>query len=138
MANKLPASQQRAIKALMKNRKDIRKLGADLQQAYEARHRLIARIFTEVENHPERYTHLKQSKSGRGKARSEPMTAALARKLKRNYLAQVKLRPLRISGPGCDDFPACDDKDGCICIFSVGTLCCYACLSPAIIQCSFP
>jgi hypothetical protein len=135
--NKLPASQQRAIKALMQNRKDIRKIGADLRRAYEDRHRLLTRIFTEIENHPERYSHVKRSKAKGGKARTEPMTAALARKLKRKYLADVKLRPLRISGPGCDDFPVCKDVDGCICIFSVGSLCCYACLSPAIIQCDW-
>lgn len=128
---RLPASQRNNIKALLKTRDEIAKLTRGLHRAYDQRHRLITRIFDEMEKNPSLYSHLTR----KGAKRSEPMTTELAKKLRAQY--QQAFRPLAISGPGCDSPPACDPIPNCVCVFSVGTLCCYLCLSTDVVQCYF-
>lgn len=127
----LSTTQRKNVQAVFKNARDIAKLTADLHRAYDRRHKLISRVFNEVEKNPSRYFHMPHSKDGASEP--VPMTRDIARELRSRY--EKTLVPLQISGPGCDDPPACLPKPGCICVFSVGTLCCYVCASPAVIQC---
>lgn len=132
-ARKLPASQRNNVKALAKTQGDIGKLVYGLHRAYNRRHRLVNRIFDEVEKNPSLYTHVTPKGKGRAKLRT-PMTAKLARQLRAQY--RRAFQPLAITGPGCDSPPVCLPMQDCVCIFSVGTICCYACLSPEFIQCN--
>ena len=127
----LSPKQRKNVQAVFKNARDIAKLTGDLHRAYDRRHKLITRVFAEVEKNPSRYFHLPPG--SKGAAQRVPMTREIAHELHKRY--QNVLVPLQISGPGCDDPPVCVNKPGCICIFSVGTLCCYVCLSPDVIHC---
>jgi hypothetical protein len=128
----LPAKQRRNIEELFKNKTNLDKLSSDLQKAYERRNKLVLRVFDEIEKNASHYFHSPQeAKPG---AEPVPMTPELVGRLRDRYLQAN--RPLEIrGGPGCDSPPVCPPKPDCVCIFSVGTLCCYACLSPTVIQC---
>lgn len=130
----LPAAQRANIEQLFKIQDEIAENKAKLHDSYERRHQAMLRIFDEIAKNPSIYTHVKSSDHGETK-QSEPMTLELLRGLRQKY--EVTLRPVLISGPGCDDPPACANKPDCVCVFSVGTLCCYVCLSPGVIQCTF-
>lgn len=126
----LTAAQRRNVNAYAKCHRDIARLNEKLAAAEARRSKAIERVFEEIEKDPARYTHLVHK--GRSK-KSVPMTKALARKLKRQMLQQGDV-PNPNGGPGCRN---CDDIDGCWCAFKLGPLCCYICLSPAVIQCHF-
>jgi hypothetical protein len=128
---KLPAAQQKRVQAVFENTKEIASLKGKLEKAYQKRHALMLRVFDEIEKHPSHYTHLAPGEGG--EQQPIPMTREIAGELRARYLKTFK--PLTISGPGCDDPPVCNPKPGCICVFGVGTVCCYLCASPAIIQC---
>jgi hypothetical protein len=91
----------------------------------------MLRIFDEIDKKPARYFHAPASKSS--EPEFVPMTSELAGELRNRYLQAFQ--PLAISGPGCNDPPVCVNKPGCVCVFGIGTVCCYVCLSPAVIEC---
>jgi len=127
----LTAAQRKNINAYAKCHREIASLSKKLDAVEARRRRVIERVFDEIEKDPSRYTHLIH----KGRSRqSVPMTKALARKLKRQMLQQQGQPPNPHGGPGCGD---CEDIDGCWCAFRAGPLCCYICLSPAVIQCHF-
>lgn len=126
----LTTAQRRNVRAYARYHREIAGLNRKLAAAELRRRRTIERVFDEIEKDPQRYTHLIR----RGRSRkSVPMTRALARKLRRQML-QRGVGPNPHGGPGCDN---CEDIDGCWCAFKAGPLCCYICLSPAVIQCHF-
>ncbi len=130
----LPLVQRKNVKAAFENHADIQRLTRDLHHAYNQRHKVIMRIFDELETNPSSYSHL--TRKGKTRAKHlEPMTRTLVRKLRAQY--QRAHRPLTISGPGCDSPPACAQKPNCICVFGAGPVCCYICLDIAVVQCDF-
>ena len=131
---RMPAIQRKNLAALLKTRDQVRKLTLDLHRAYDRRHTLIMRILNELEKNPSLYAHSKRD-AKTGKKRSEPLTLAEVQKFRARYLKA--LRPLLISGPGCDSPPACPPKQDCVCVFGVGPVCCYLCLDIKVVQCDF-
>jgi len=129
--SKLPASLSKSIRAYGKAHKEIRTLAAKLDAVEANRRGAVVRIFDEIEKDPSRYTQMIR----KGKSVEKiPMTKALARQLRKELLQQQQPPKNPHGGPGCDD---CDDIDECWCAFKAGPLCCYICLSPAVIQCHF-
>jgi acetylornithine deacetylase/succinyl-diaminopimelate desuccinylase-like protein len=132
--DELPSAQRKHVRALLENAHDIVRLKAELQLAYDERHDLVTRVFDELEREPSRYRHEYQERAG-AEPVTVPMTAEVVAQLRGRY--EAALTPLTISGPGCDSFPACDDIEGCICVFGAGPLCCYLCASIKVIRCYF-
>lgn len=133
-SEELPATQHENIEHLFKTHEEISDLASKLHGAYKRRHEAMVRIFDEIAQNPSIYSHVALS-DGRAKSRTETMTPELLGRLRQKY--EATLRPVTISGPGCDDPPACPPIPGCVCVFSVGSLCCYVCLSPKVIRCDF-
>lgn len=133
----LPNAQRENVEALHQIAAEQRELVARLRDLEERRHEAVMRIFGECAADPAAYVHVTRERDGDAE-QHDRMTPEMVDRLRTQYEeAWAGRAPLRISGPGCDSFPACDDKENCVCVFSVGKLCCYACLSIAVIQCEF-
>lgn len=88
---KLPTAQRNNIQAFLEVAQEIEKTTASSHRAYDRRHRLMLRIFDEIDKQPSHYFHSQPDNASDPKL--VPMTPEMASQLRHRYLET--LRPLR-------------------------------------------
>ncbi len=124
----IPYSQKKNIRSLRKNQQEVLSLIKKLEGVRNQRNGIVKKIFDGISKEPSRYYYV----MGKGKKKKIlPMNKNRIKTLRLRYRKE-STKPLIFGWFGCGD---CRCVTNCVCVFGIGSLCCYVCLSPGIIQC---